>query len=632
MFNEVTAPMPHLQGLGPGIDVAIDEVAPVDLRAPALAAAPETQVRLAERAAPQVDESDWRYGSATGVPQRKPAGSVPVPPPLLDVILDIKAPPPLPVVAPGEPRPVTMHAMPRVELAPPVREHDHGDNGAHAPLVEGIDDVMPGGISEDAPAAHSVSDHNGDTAEEAPAAQVADAAAAMRDGTSPFARNYSAARPMPEKPVPVPPPPPRPFVVEDFSGLSRLESPAAFADVTDLHATEAWREALFDAVEKGHQGGTGNPEDKARIFLDDDGWEDVRYESYDGTTASPPADRQSVSMPALVQRDLEASELAAGADDAGDADDADDVVAGGRDVLATVVDGAPFTDEEVGSPLAELVDSLDALDDGTVERAKKQLMERGLDAMPALAHSFPGRLRVDPFDPGATARTADQLGPLLEVLYALGPAGLDAAVPHLDSRYPAHRFAAVLLFALTPDPRGIDLLRARLHDQEPRIRELAAEALAPFVAHPRFEAVLSHLRERLQSPLLDARRRAVQLLGLFRDVGAVPLLMTLLELRAAELAEDARHALRAITLQDFGVRSRGWERWWTKAKKRSRVDWLIEGLSSEDREIRTIAHGELAAIAGDDFGYRPDEPRRSRQRAVAVFQTWWTEEQRPKAG
>jgi len=275
------------------------------------------------------------------------------------------------------------------------------------------------------------------------------------------------------------------------------------------------------------------------------------------------------------------------------------------------------------------VNALEALDLHTVEYTQRQLLRLGKDVVPALAQRFPGRLRADPFDPGENVRRAEELGALVEVLEKLGPAGLEAAVPHLDSRYPAHRFAAVLLFAQNPDERGVDLLRARLHDTEPRIRALATETLVPFIAHPRFETVLTHLRERLNSPLLDARRRAVQLLGAFRDVGAVPLLVATLEGRdRAEIGEDVRLALRLITLQDFGVRARGWERWWARARKKSRVDWLVEGLDSEDRELRTVAALELTALAGDDYGYRPDGDKRARQRGTASFARWWLDEQR----
>jgi hypothetical protein len=489
---------------------------------------------------------------------------------------DVPAPPPLVPPPPTQPRPITMTAMPRVELRPPPRD---------------AKDTSP------------------------------------RDGTSPFARKYLATRPY-GAPEPPPPPPRAPVVVEDLSGLAKIEAPAAFSEVTDSHATAAWKEALQDAVARGHQGGTVAPEEKARIFLDDDGWEDVRYEGgADGEARSSAA--PAIAMPVFVQLANAVSEAVSGGA----------AVDEGATARATVSDAEPVTELERPSPVEELVDQLAALDDVVVARAKRQLLERSDVAVPALSARFPGRLRVDPFDPGENVRAAAELGPLVDVVYSLGAVGLDAAIPHLDSRYPAHRYAAVLLFVLTPDPRAIDLLRARLHDQEPRIRQLAADALAPFVAHGRFEAVLVHLRERLQSPLLDARRRAVQLLGAFRDVGAVPTLIAVLESSrgAGELAEDAHQALRVITLQDFGVRARGWDKWWQKAKKRSRVDWLIKGLQSEDRELRTIAQVELTSITGDDFGYRADAPRRLRQRAVTIFEGWWLEEQKrqssqPRAG
>jgi hypothetical protein len=63
--------------------------------------------------------------------------------------------------------------------------------------------------------------------------------------------------------------------------------------------------------------------------------------------------------------------------------------------------------------------------------------------------------------------------------------------------------------------------------------------LANRLTHPRFEVVLAHLRERVNSPLLDARRRAVQLLGAFRDVGSVPLLIGLLEASSRTTVELA---------------------------------------------------------------------------------------------
>ena len=445
---------------------------------------------------------------------------------------------------------------------------------------------------------------------------------------------------------------------------SSLSTTSALFAVGDDSAPDAWRGALRDTVEKGLQGGSA-----AALPDDDDdlNWEAVVYDPAHAAELDKDKDRgradraeRTLDFPSLSSSTL-ADLYGNGGDDSDTGTsttttltmaattttaptpattDGDDNGPGWS--TATTTPPSAAVDPEAASalpvrdpPLAtmshrELVELLFAGDDDLVARASRELVSRGLAAVPALGERFPGRLRVDPFDPGENVRTTAALGPLVDVLGRLGNDGLDAAVTHVDSRYPAHRFAAVLLFALTPDSRAMDLLRSRLHDAEPRVQRLAAEALMPFLAHPRFETLLVHLRERAAATTkpypVEARRRATELLGEFRDVGAIPLLMTLLGFN--EMQEPARHALRAITLQDFGARPKAWEKWWARAKKRSRLDWLLEALSSEELSLRSAAHRELADLAGDDFGYRADADKRSRQRAVDVWVQWWAEEQR----
>jgi len=518
-----------------------------------------------------------------------------------------------------------------------------------------------------------------------------------RDGTSPFARGYITSVPLPAPPpMPTSPPSTSPsmpmtsslprtsssslaslsidgaprdaFVLtgmgaplnEHLQQQMRVPPPSApqqpsssaLFKMGDDNAPAAWRGALTDTVEKGLQGGSGN-----RDVVDDDdlNWEAVVYDPAHAAELEPgTADKgdRGLDFPSLSSSTL--------ADLYGDSDDNSEISIPppplpSSSVTFPPIDAidststAPVPSSSSSSssstrdpPLAtmshkDLVELLFAGDDDLVARAGRELVGRGLAAVSALGERFPGRLRVDPFDPGENIRTTAPLGPLVDVLGRLGNDGLDAAVGHVDSRYPAHRFAAVLLFAQTPDTRAMDLLRNRLHDAEPRIQKLAAEALVPFLAHPRFESLLLHLRERAAASTrpypVEARRRAAELLGEFRDVGAVPLLMGLLGY--SEMQDTARQALRAITLQDFGARPKAWEKWWARAKKRSRLDWLLEALSSEELGLRSSAHRELADLAGDDFGYRADADKRARQRAVEVWQQWWAEEQRrapqPKA-
>jgi hypothetical protein len=394
----------------------------------------------------------------------------------------------------------------------------------------------------------------------------------------------------------------------------------------DGSAPAAWRGALEATVEQGLQGGT---------VEDEQDWEAVVYDPLPAmtattTTANPATTATAATMTTPATRAAERPTHDV------------DLPALSSHVLQDLYDPGRKTPPsppppETIPPLpalptmshAELVELLFAGDETLVERAARELVHRGRATVSALEARFPGRLRVDPFDPGENVRNAARLGPLIDVLAQLGRDGLEGAVLYVESRYPAHRFAAVLLFTLTPDVRAIDLLRSRLHDAEPRIQRLATEALLPFLAHPRFESLLVHLRERAhgatRSYPLETRRRATELLGEFRDVSAVPLLMGLLS--SPDMQESAARALRAITLVDHGTRAKGWEKWWQRARKRSRIDWLIDGLAAEALELRLAAWRELTTLVGDDFGYRPEADKRARQRALTVWQQWWLDEQ-----
>ena len=52
------------------------------------------------------------------------------------------------------------------------------------------------------------------------------------------------------------------------------------------------------------------------------------------------------------------------------------------------------------------------------------------------------------------------------------------------------------------------------------------------------------------------------------------------------------------------------------------MEWLIDALCCADLGLRTEAHRELKAAAGDDFGYRPDSDKRSRRRSLEAWQQW----------
>lgn len=378
---------------------------------------------------------------------------------------------------------------------------------------------------------------------------------------------------------------------DDDAPVAPPGPPVIFGEVMEgaKPANRAWRGALSDTVARGHQGGESDDEEPVLSGEDDDSWEDVVLDA------------------------ANARQLAKGA--AAPAKESPKIQSASRNS-----DDATQLSPEL------LVEQLESLHPRVVADAKERLIALGEEAVPALKAAFPGRMLMDPFAEKHPPEASSELGPLIEVVEAIGRPALEAAIPHLDARYPAHRFAAAFLFGAVPDERAIELLRPRLHDSEPRIRRVAAAALSHFVAHKDFDSVVTHLRQRLTSAAPETRQRAVWFLGYFRDVGSVPQLIALLD-DHAEVAKASRSALKQITLQDLGPLSKAWEKWWKRARKKSRIDWLIEGLRSRDRDLRYIASIELSRLSGESFGYRCDDPKRTRDQAIKGFESWWDGQQ-----
>jgi hypothetical protein len=103
----------------------------------------------------------------------------------------------------------------------------------------------------------------------------------------------------------------------------------------------------------------------------------------------------------------------------------------------------------------------------------------------------------------------------------------------------------------------------------------------------------------------------------------VPALIVRLE-RGGDV-KAAHAALVAITKQDFGTKPKRWASWWEKHQHEDRIDWVFEGLSHKDAEIRAAAEQELRALTGEYFGYAFDLPREAREAARIRWQASWKE-------
>ena len=68
---------------------------------------------------------------------------------------------------------------------------------------------------------------------------------------------------------------------------------------------------------------------------------------------------------------------------------------------------------------------------------------------------------------------------------------------------------------------------------------------------------------------------------------------------------------------------RGAPKWYDTARRRHRVEWLIEGLSHKEDAIRETAINALRRLTGEYFGYHHDLPRKEREAAAERWAAWW---------
>ncbi len=259
--------------------------------------------------------------------------------------------------------------------------------------------------------------------------------------------------------------------------------------------------------------------------------------------------------------------------------------------------------------------------------AREQLIGMGPYVIPKLMERFPGQVALDPFAPAATTLPPFvECGELLAILAAFGVDAHPYVVRRLDAPDALQRFFATYFYAAVYAPDAIPRLVQRLHDEEPRVCMLAARTLFAYRELPEFAAVLEHLHGRLEATSLAARKHAAYLIGLFRDVSAVPLLINLFDRKDKAMFEAAEGALAEITKQRLGPNVKKWRSWWSKNQARSRIGWLIDGLGSKEASMRRSSAEELRAVTGVDFGYDEDAPRKHREDARVRWVRWWNDQ------
>ena len=283
---------------------------------------------------------------------------------------------------------------------------------------------------------------------------------------------------------------------------------------------------------------------------------------------------------------------------------------------------------EPGSPppeadAAAVVEALAVTRAGSPQRASliARLVARGAEAVGLLVDRLPGPLEVAP--DALDTSPAEEQGPLLAALVALGGVAARAVATLLSDPDPTRRRAAAAILARLAEPSSYAALAERVFDPDSSVRRAARAALAAHRRDPKMRPIPEKLRRALLSGVGERPAQAARALGGLRDVESIPSLIQVLETSDAAGAEAAATALTHLTLQRLGTSPQRWLSWWKENRGRGRADWLFSGLASEDRDVRMAAAEELGEGGAPPVAYSPDLPPGEREKAARAWASWW---------
>jgi hypothetical protein len=162
---------------------------------------------------------------------------------------------------------------------------------------------------------------------------------------------------------------------------------------------------------------------------------------------------------------------------------------------------------------------------------------------------------------------------------ALGDLGDKSGVPVMirDLATPdlRHRQNIVVALRILKDKRAIPALRGALKDKSPYVRGIALAALGEVKAVDAFADIVAHLRDRQEQEYVcmpsAPAHLAIYALGALGDKKAIPVLMTLLDVKGLgnEYYTPIAQALGTLTGEKFGYDIEKWRAWW-KAHQRGK--------------------------------------------------------------
>jgi hypothetical protein len=276
-----------------------------------------------------------------------------------------------------------------------------------------------------------------------------------------------------------------------------------------------------------------------------------------------------------------------------------------------------------------LVDRLIAGD----AQAGEQLVAAGAPGISALVAAFPG-----PTEAPSSRRSTNALprasdcGPVLKVLSRMGTAAVPFLAVRTHDADPNVRGYATRLLGELPTADGARAIARRFFDGDLEVRRAALAAARLLSSSPDTAAALvaelGLTAEDRMKPT-GVRLTAMEVLSELRHPQAVPYLILVLEDNPVDVVQAARRSLVILARTDLGTSATAWSEWWRASSGRHRIEWLIDALTHDSRDIRRAAGEELKALTREYFGYYDDLPPADRRQAQEQYREWW--ESRGKA-
>ena len=272
--------------------------------------------------------------------------------------------------------------------------------------------------------------------------------------------------------------------------------------------------------------------------------------------------------------------------------------------------------------MSEIFARVESEDSSISQAAIAEAIAQGDKAIAHLYFGFPGKL-IKTREGNSKRLRAAEHGPVLDLVTQIGPKCGPALSEKMRDADREVRYYATLCAAELRPSDVLNEIIERLFDGDENIRNVAVDALGGYAKDALHEG-LEFARRALHSEDNARVKLAAEGLTKLEDTSAIADLIDA-HSRGGDAGEFTKRALLLLTGQDFGNSNRKWRGWWDKNCDKSRIEWMLEGLSHKNAEIRQNAAETLRKMTGEYFGYGHDVPKKEREKTRKLWLAWWEE-------